>query len=56
MPFGQVPVLDVDGTAIAQSTAIGRYLANEFGTLLSKFHLFMFLFNIYLLNIDWSPV
>ncbi|XP_070545470.1 hematopoietic prostaglandin D synthase-like [Ptychodera flava] len=30
-PFGQMPVLEVDGQVIAQSIAIARYLANEFG-------------------------
>ncbi|PIC25231.1 hypothetical protein B9Z55_018244 [Caenorhabditis nigoni] len=30
-PFGQVPVLSVDGTEIPQSMAIIRYLANQFG-------------------------
>jgi len=29
-PFGQMPVLYVDGTSIAQSGAIVRYLAREF--------------------------
>ncbi|XP_070543838.1 glutathione S-transferase 1-like [Ptychodera flava] len=29
-PFGQMPVLEVDGEVIAQSQAIARYLANEF--------------------------
>ena len=31
LPFGQLPVLEVDGVNICQSMAISRYLANEFG-------------------------
>lgn len=30
-PFGQLPVLKVDGKFLAQSTAIARYVANEHG-------------------------
>ena len=31
MPFGKVPVLEVDGKKIDQSTAISRYLAKQCG-------------------------
>ena len=31
MPFGQVPVLEVDGKKIHQSNAISRYLAKQYG-------------------------
>ena len=37
-PFGQVPVLEVDGVPIAQSTTIARFLAKEFN-LAGKDHL-----------------
>lgn len=30
MPFGMVPVLEVEGKAIAQSNAIARYLAKKY--------------------------
>ena len=30
-PFGQVPLLEVDGEQISQSIAIARYCAKEFG-------------------------
>jgi glutathione S-transferase len=38
MPFGQIPVLEVDGTTISQSTSIARFLAKEFN-LAGKDHL-----------------
>lgn len=30
-PFGQLPILEVDGKVVAQSGALGRFLAREFG-------------------------
>ena len=33
MPFGQLPVLEVDGEKISQSLTIARFLAAEFGEL-----------------------
>ena len=38
--FGQLPILEVDGVEIGQSTAIGRYLATEFG----QSFLFLYIF------------
>merc|ERR1739842_59914 len=31
LPFGQLPVLEVDGDMIGQSMAIARFLANQYG-------------------------
>lgn len=31
MPFGMLPILDIDGKIITQSNAIARYLAEEHG-------------------------
>ena len=30
-PLGQMPVLEIDGVVLAQSDAIARYVAEEFG-------------------------
>ncbi len=34
MPFGKVPVLEIDGVMLPESRAIGVYLAKQFGRLL----------------------
>lgn len=31
MPFGMLPVLEIDGEMVAQSNAISRYLARQWG-------------------------
>ena len=31
MPFGQVPILEVDGKVLSQSITIARYLARQHG-------------------------
>jgi glutathione S-transferase len=31
MPFGMLPVLEIDGKAVAQSNAVARYLARQYG-------------------------
>ena len=31
MPFGKVPILEVDGRSLPQSKAIAAYIAREFG-------------------------
>lgn len=31
MPFGKVPVMEIDGKLVNQSIAIGRYLAKKAG-------------------------
>lgn len=31
MPFGKVPVLEIDGKKVSQSAAISRYLAKQYG-------------------------
>ena len=31
LPFGQLPVLEIDGDTIGQSMAIARFLANQYG-------------------------
>lgn len=31
MPFGMLPVLEIDGKAVAQSNAVARYLAKQYG-------------------------
>lgn len=31
MPFGMLPVLEIDGQMVAQSNAVARYLARQYG-------------------------
>lgn len=40
MPLGQVPVLEIDGVKISQTTAIARYLGHQFRKLLKKMNMF----------------
>lgn len=31
MPFGMLPILEIDGKSVGQSNAIARYLARQYG-------------------------
>lgn len=52
-PFGQLPILEVDGKPIPQSIAIARFLAKRFGKFLFVDKLFRFLWlNCYFIFIS----